>query len=250
MDYFDCNVRYGFETVPTTSYSKTEEELLKEMDFNGIGRALAVHSESFYDRPTPKTVHTNTNRLYPVLNFLPFHNIEEFGSGKFAQTLITGRFRAVRFQPQKGRFGLSGKLFFPQFSAMERMRMPLLLDLNCPGTDYLLDYESVGRFLSLFENLPVILINTSYRIDATLYPLMEQHKNLYVETSGYQGFRCIEELAGRFGAGRIVFGSRYPFFYPSASRCRVETADLPDSEKERIGHGNLEQLLEGICYES
>lgn len=247
MEFFDCNCRFGFETVPMTSYSKTAEELVREMDFNGISRALAVHSESFYDRPTPKSF--RTDRLCPVLNFLPYHNVEELEAGQFRQTILAGKFSAMRFQPQKGRYGLSGRLFYPQFSAADRMRLPLLLDLNQPGQDYLLDFETVDRFLSLFPDLPVILTNTAYRIDTTLYPLMDRHENFYVETSGYQGFRNIEQLVKTFGAKRVLFGTRYPFFYPAAARCRVETADLTAEEKERIAHKNLEELLEGIDYE-
>ena len=129
------------------------------------------------------------------------------------------------------------------------MKLPLLLDLNQPGSDYFLDYDLLTGFLGNFPTLPVILINTSYRIDTTLYPLMGRHDNLYIETSGYQGFRCIESLAEHFGAHRILFGSRYPYFYPAASRCRVETADLTSAQKEQIAHLNLEKLLEAVTYE-
>lgn len=247
MRFFDCNCRFGFEPIPPPSYSTTPEELIREMDFNGISQALAVHSESFCHRPTPRGV--SCGRLLPVLNFLPFHNVEELGAGRLRKTLMEGRFRAARFQPRKGYYGFSGELFAAQFHTMEEIKLPLLLDLNQEKSEYLLDYDLTDRFLALFPRLPVILVNTSYHVDTVLYPLMERHDNLYIETSGYQGFRCIEGLASRFGTERILYGSRYPFFYPSASRCRVERAFLTDRQKEQIAHGNLDRLLEAIDYE-
>lgn len=247
MVFFDCNCRFGFETVPPAEFCRTEAELVKEMDFNGIDKAMAVYSEGFYDRPSPRTV--SQERLYPVLNYFPCRNVEELQDQNLRHTITAGNFKALWFSCHPGRYGLSAELFEACFHIIEDMHLPLLLDLNRPGTDYLLDYEPMNRFLSMYPGLPVILMNTSYRIDISLYPLMERHSNLHIETSGYQGFRAIEALAARFGSRRILFGSRYPFLYPAASRFRVESADLSDKDKENIAHKNMENLLEAIIYE-
>ena len=247
MCYFDCNCRAGFETVPVVKFSRTTGELLREMDFFDINKALVMDSETFYDRPTPRPI--RSDRLLPVLNFLPYRNVQELSRENLKQTICEGRYAAIRFQPLKGRYGLDAELFHEELLLFEQMRLPMLLDLNVPGQEYFLDYGAVQRFLQGVPELPVILMNTSYRIDLSLYPLMEQFPKLCVETSGYQGYHAIEELVERFGSRRIVFGSRYPFYYPGASRCRVETAELSEQDRKRIAYQNLQEMVEAVRYD-
>jgi predicted TIM-barrel fold metal-dependent hydrolase len=65
-----------------------------------------------------------------------------------------------------------------------------------------------------------------------------------IEISGYQPHRAIEEIAQRFGARRLLFGSGLPVFEPGSAVAMVTYAELPQDQKQMIAGGNLESLLE------
>jgi predicted TIM-barrel fold metal-dependent hydrolase len=48
----------------------------------------------------------------------------------------------------------------------------------------------------------------------------------------------------RFGAERILFGSRLPLYTPGAPLAVLLTARVPDSAKRAIAGGNLRRLLQ------
>lgn len=241
MRFFDCNCRMGFEASPPIKHSDCEAKLLSELDFFGIDCALVTSSRDFYF--SDKESAFSSNRLLPVLNFQPYGNADCYNDN-MKDTLFN--YKAIRFQPIDSRFPLDCNLFREQLSLMEKRKIPFLLDLNHPGREYTIPYRQLDFLLEEFPSLPVVLLNTSYRIDSILFPLLKKHRSLRIELSGYQGFRAIEEVAERFGAYRILFGSRYPYFYPGAAMLRVETLALSMSDRERIAYKNIEELLGGI----
>ena len=44
LELFDCNAAFGMRAKPALRYSRTAEELLEEMGFCGIRRALVWHA--------------------------------------------------------------------------------------------------------------------------------------------------------------------------------------------------------------
>ena len=70
-------------------------------------------------------------------------------------------------------------------------------------------------------------------------------KNYWIDTSRPDVIiaRELEELVRVFGAERIVFGSCIPFCYPEAAIVRMEALRDLGFDVEKIGAGNIEQLL-------
>ena len=51
MKFFDCNCSFGNHPRPTFRHAKDSEELMQELDFCGIERALVFHSGMRFSSP-------------------------------------------------------------------------------------------------------------------------------------------------------------------------------------------------------
>ena len=76
-----------------------------------------------------------------------------------------------------------------------------------------------------------------------LYALLEAHPNLYVDTSILSNFMVLEEMAARFGADRLLFGTGAPRYEGAGSITALRYAALSEIERQAIAGGNLERLL-------
>src|SRR5262249_36013709 len=51
LSFFDCNCAFGPFRTPVFRFARTADELLEEMDFSNIDRALVYHTAMRYDHP-------------------------------------------------------------------------------------------------------------------------------------------------------------------------------------------------------
>ncbi len=98
------------------------------------------------------------------------------------------------------------------------------------------------------ENIPFSLA----RADQALAPVtahLERRvgeyflQNFYITTSGYFTQAPLVCALMVFGADRIIFSVDYPFGDNRVARQFLDDADLSDSDRAKIAHGNVEALL-------
>jgi len=103
-----------------------------------------------------------------------------------------------------------------------------------------------GEVASLLENFPrlrLLLLDTGYRADRYLFPLMDRFPNLYFDSATYLAHRQLESVVEQRGAERILFGSRLPLFTPASSLGVLASARISDADRLAIAGGNLRRLL-------
>ena len=88
-----------------------------------------------------------------------------------------------------------------------------------------------------------MLLDTGYRADRHLFPMLEQHPNLYFDSATYLAHRQLESFVETHGPDRILFGSRLPLYTPAASLGVLATARISDEARLSIAGGNLRRLL-------
>lgn len=106
-----------------------------------------------------------------------------------------------------------------------------------------IDWTSLARLLEDFPRLKVLLLDTGYRSDRYLFPLLRQHPNLFFDSSMYVAHRQLEAFVQSFGPERIVFGSRLPLYTPGAALAVLGTARISDAAKRAIAGSTLRRLL-------
>lgn len=115
--------------------------------------------------------------------------------------------------------------------------MPLMIDLEQTT------FDQISSICTDHPDLPLILSDVAYRSDRYIYPLLESHSNLYIETARYQTHRGIESICDSFGPRRLIFSSRTPELTCGPMAMMVRYAKIAPKDKEMILGGNLAELI-------
>ncbi|MFQ6132281.1 MAG: amidohydrolase family protein [Armatimonadota bacterium] len=242
LSFYDCNARLGRSQRPRPTESTTKQGLLREMDRCGIARALVHHAESVQFSPSLGNARlveevADEDRLTPCWVALPSHTGEQ-PLPDVAEMLAAG-VRAVRLTPVTHRYVLNEVTSAKLLGTLASRRLPVLLSMDESS------WAEVDGILSRHPTLPLIVLDVGYRCDRNLYPLLEKHAGLRVETATYGVHRGIEEVCGRFGPERLVFGTGMPGRDPGGAMAAITYAEVGDRAKQMMAGGNLEALLEG-----
>ncbi|HOV74021.1 MAG TPA: amidohydrolase family protein [Candidatus Hydrogenedentes bacterium] len=242
--FFDCNVTLGKVKPPMPGGVLDAPKLLAEMDRYGIAESLVYHAMARRNSPArgnalAAEACTASERLHPCWMLLPPHTDELPPLDRLAEDMRAANVRAVRMAPEAGahQYSLAPVVCGELFAWIERHRYLLLIEQSS------ITWENVDAILQRHPDLRLVMLNVTYRINRDLYPRLKAYRHLYVETSGLEQHCGIQDVCERFGPGRLIFGSRMPFFCAGASRHAIDAAGIPADAKTAIGGGNLRRLL-------
>jgi hypothetical protein len=240
---FDCNCCFGHTPSPPFRYARNAAELIEEMDFCGIDRALVYHASQRFDLPAAHNSQlskqvSSYRRLEPVWTIMPPQTAEQPATDAFLDSMKTGGIRALRAFPDEHRYVLDGRTFGELFEALIQAHIPLLVKSNA---------IALGQLMAQFSQLTVLAVSQGpHSLERYLRPLLGAFENLYLDTSSYIVDGLIEEFCQRYGPERLLFGSGFPDNCSGAALLRLMQADIDAKAKALIAGGNLERLLEGV----
>ncbi|MHB9130601.1 MAG: amidohydrolase family protein [Armatimonadota bacterium] len=131
----------------------------------------------------------------------------------------------------------SGKLF----QVLEKRKMPVIcLERQVP-------MEQVAELAGRYPALPLIFAEVGYRQHRGLLSLLAAFPNIYLSIGNcFTAHKGIEQIVELYGAERLLFGSGYPLAEPMAAITQLMYAGINDEQRQLIGAGNLQRLIEGI----
>ena len=230
---FDANVRLGPSGVHGDLALDTTN-LLAEMDRFGIKQALVSHfgaEECDAEEGNRALEGALSPRLVPAWAALPDRGfMEKLWPLHPAAVRLSFGVKKHNFSPAAW---CSGELYD---SLQERSILAVIVRED-------IEWDSLASLLQNFPRLPVLLLETGYRAERYLFPLLGRHSNLYFDASTYLAHRQLESFVDQFGAGHLVFGSRLPLYTPGAALAVLATARIPEEAKRAIAGGTLRQLL-------
>jgi hypothetical protein len=246
IEILDANLIYGTPRNPRYRSQPSAQKMREELAPLGIVGGLVRHTRGLEDHPVSanRVVSKELAGLdgfHPVWTLLPHWTGEFPAPENAAAEMRRGGCRVAAAYPTSHGFGMDEHSIGGLLDVMEEMRMPLVL----PAGEMSLD--TVDGVLAAHPSLPVILAETGYRLSRRLYPMLDHHANLYVETSMYMLHGGIDDFARHFGAERMLFGSRYVHYQPGAAVAGLMYTELGDDDRRLIAGGNLRRLLEGAA---
>ena len=238
---FDANAMVGRWPTERLAFHRVED-LVRTMDYVGIEEALVWHSLSrFYDPMEGNGVLLEElrgySRLHPCWVLVPPFTSEAGTVEEMMAGMRGHGVRAVKFFPKEHGFKLRSWNMGGLLEALERERVPVLLDADQ------VDLEEVHALCEAYPRLPVVLSRTGYRQMRTLFALLAQHENFHIEISTFLLYRGVEEVVDKFGAEHLLFGTGMPIHDPAGAATKLRYAEVDDETKEMIAQGNLERLL-------
>jgi hypothetical protein len=244
MKFFDANVCVGLGTRETPGAVADAAALLAAMDGAGLDRALVWHLAQ-HDLSPPDgnrllaEALAGCPRLVGTWALLPPQTGETIVPGFFAAMDAAG-VRALRAFPEPHRFLMRRAVFGGFLDEVSDRRIPLLVSLERG-----FNWPAVYDLLEAYPRLTCVLCDVGiWGQDRNVWPLLEGFERVYAETSLVSlEAGGLEAGVRRFGAGRYLFGSAFPFRYPEAPIMDLLHADLPEEDKRAIAGGNLARLL-------
>jgi hypothetical protein len=246
LRFFDCNCAFGPYRTRVFRFARTAAELIEEMDFANIERALVYHTAMRFDHPSVgnELVVRETSdfpRLLPTWAILPSQTGEQPPLETILLEMRRYGIRALRLFADDHRYFLDGITWGDQMAVFMERRIPLLIR------------ASLDRIATLLRSFPKLVVVTgsqgSNPLDRYAWPLVERYPNLIFETSSYLVDGGIEEFCKRYGAARLVFGSGFPDNAGGAAMLMLAHADISAADRQAIAGDNLCRLLEEASLE-
>jgi hypothetical protein len=221
-------------------YAKDTAELLAEMDWCGIERALVYHAGMRFNDALAYNARLAgeagaVDRLAGSWAILPSQTGEFPQPEALLREMQAHGIRALRAFPDEHRYQLDKRTFGELFEALIEHRIPLFVKQNI---------VSIGGLLAECPGLTVVAMNVGpHSLERYLRPLLDAFPTLYVDTSHYMVDGLIEEFVERYGPERLLFGSGFPDVCSGAALLRLAQAEISETARAAIAGGNLERLL-------
>ena len=243
MRLFDCNAYAGVSLKPPLEPVLTPDELIVEMDNCGVDFALVNHDGGEYSNPLESNIEisefcASDKRLTPVWNILPPQT--EMNVNDLVSNMRINGVSALRALPAAHRYLLNEITMGTLFAELVRLRIPLFLNVD-EGWQVL--YEVMASFPDM------ILIATDHGCwgqDRYFRPLLDRYSHFYIDTSRYELDGGLEQLVEQYGSTRLLFGSAYHRVPMGGASLLLRHAEIDDSDREAIGSGNLERILNEV----
>lgn len=232
---FDANVRIGPSGVHG-ELALEADRMVEEMERFAIREALVSHwTAEEYDAAEGNIALERDLRpnMTPAWAVLP--------DQLSIDALAARRPLAVRLTPgiSQHNFSLSRWCAGPLFEYLEEYSvLTLIARLE-------IDWDRLVNLMENFPRLVVVLLDTGYRADRYLVPLLDRFPNLYFDSATYLAHRQFETFVEQRGPHRILFGTRMPLYTPASSLGVLASARIPDKARLAVAGGNLRRLLVG-----
>jgi predicted TIM-barrel fold metal-dependent hydrolase len=250
MMFFDANVQIGTPMNGALEYASTTEALLREMDRNGVAKALVrdVNLTSagavYANNATVQWLAADTReRLAGAWSFLPSCTHELPDGKEFFTAMKANRIKALIPDPAGHRW-IPDRLSIGKFmdEAAER-RIPVMIGVHTLGS-----WEAVYAFLKEFpRNRYICMTHGLYwGTDRYFRPLLENYPGFHLEISTYWVPEGVTDLVNEYGAERVLYGSGYPGFMFGGMMLSLKHSDIGGEAKRLIAGANLQRLLDEV----
>lgn len=241
IEILDACALYGRPAVPAGRPCLSPGELLADMDRLGIAECWCADWRALENSPALGNrllgeELAGHGRLHPVWVVLPPGTAETPAPESLLAEMAAAGAHLARAEPERHGYSPEEWCAGPLWAALEAGRVPVLID----AADR---WDRLDALLSAHPRLPVILTGLSYRANRALFPLLERHADLCVETSGFLANEGLREVARRFGPGRLIFGTDSPRLCPEAALGTLRFSGLAEGEMAAVAGGNLRRLL-------
>ncbi len=242
---FDCNCTVGKRADRREGEAWSLEQLQEDMNYYRISEALVSHALSRDYDPSAGNLELvkllkGSNNLFPVWCILPPASGELSNGGTFVEDMLSNGVKAAISFPKLHSYSLASWSIGKLLSDIEHHRIPLIM----PFQQF--DWSEVYTICHDYPALPVVTTGINYRQLRYLLPLWETCRNLYVDMSWLSVADLLPFLKMRGYLKRLLFGTNYPAYTPSAAVSMITYANVGMEEKKLVGGDNLRALMENI----
>jgi predicted TIM-barrel fold metal-dependent hydrolase len=223
------------------------DELLERMETLSIARALVrtdfeeMDSHPMYSNEVLYKASEEHPSLVPCPTVLPTgHGDVPSEQDQIAELTGRGGGAAV-LRPGHDGWSTAEWCAGALLGLLEDRRIPVL----CRNSAF--EFDSVADLAGRHPKLPIVMFHVGFRSQRALVSLMKAFPNVHLAIgSPFSVHLAIELMSRDLGAGRLLFGTGFPYAEPMASITMLTYSELSAEDKQRVGVGNLDRLIGGI----
>jgi uncharacterized protein len=232
-----------------TTY-KTPEAILSLMDKYQIQTLAACSTSSiFWDWREGNEEILTAAAKYPA-RFIPFVSMSPVLPPSDLVRLLREykrrQVKGIRLYPQHQGYSLTQKSGMDELlKTAQEFELPVVVPIRVIMNWGLPELEpsAIEEVVVRYPKLRFVLSGINYSGTLWGFDLMRRFPNVYLELSGMQGFRAVDDAVQAVGANRILFGSGLPLLYPACSIEKMRVAKISPEQRQAITEGNARALL-------
>ena len=244
--FFDSNCRLGTGSAGEACLPDVNT-LFAEMDYYGVDRALIRHTNIIKGALTSNEKIADflrndpQQRLCGTWCILPSQCDEIPAPHLFFAQMKAARVGANTLSPFEHRYVPCRLTLGKILDAAAERKVPVMLDAFAGK------WAELYAFLKEFPRLTCVYLESGgkWGSDRNIRPLLENYAGFHVDTAGYWVPEGIRDLAEKYGAGRILYGSGLPRYNHGNGMLQLRHSGLSDKDFALISGKNLESLLKG-----
>jgi predicted TIM-barrel fold metal-dependent hydrolase len=163
--------------------------------------------------------------------------------------------KGIKLHPAEGHFFPRDERLWPAYEKIQELGLPMISHGGVFMLTPEVDYTKPSNFepvLESFPDLKVVISHLGHGFWDESVAMAKKYPNAYFDTSavitGVERLKVLSdadtvELIRALGVDRVMFGSDYPWFSPSASLETFSELPLTAEEKEKILGENAERIL-------
>jgi predicted TIM-barrel fold metal-dependent hydrolase len=248
--YFDCNASFGSPMAGLVRPCQTASDLLAEMDWCGVERALVWHtlmkeqSPVVGNRVLAETI-AGQPRLVGAWAILPPQTGELPAEAAFFEAMQHDGARALWAFADEHRYLLNRTTWGSFLDEVAERRVPLFVPRHSAlRTSPSSMWRDIHGLLADYPTLTlVIAAHGCWGEDRYFRPLLEAYPNVHLDLSRYEVDGGLLGLVQRYGPERLLYGSAFPETPMGGARMMLARAAVSPEARRLIAGGNLERLL-------
>lgn len=246
LEFFDayCQLLTPLNALPKPPFD-SPLSLLAEMDRNGVARALVHHGNA----PDVGAVAANAelaaairpfaDRLTGIWSILPSQCDEIPAPDKLFVSMVRNNIGALTLLPLAHRWQPCRLTIGKLMDAAAERQVPVILPSRMMN-----GWSGIYAFMKEFPRATVIISQLGlWGSDRNVRPLFENYAGVHLELGEYWVPEGIRDLADRYGAERLLYGSDIPSYGFGSTMFLLINSQLPRNDISAIASGNLKRLL-------
>lgn len=242
---FNVNASIGCSTTSHLKPSfRSADDLLKHMNRLGVERSLVWCMPDIWDTNLNRneemlmeidSIPQAAQRLIPAYSVTPLAAYVPKCVEGLKKSMASGRVKAIRIVLGGAQDRLSP--IEPLIREVSQYKPVILINSKEPHSN-----DDFLAFLEKFPELPMVYLLGLWPDMGAMFDMLHRRDNLYLDTSWLVMPGFCEQVVEKYGAEKLIYG----FGLKSnngASLAQLMHAKISDSDRELIGHKNLERLL-------
>ena len=250
--FYDADCCVG--RSPLNGNEPTVKELLADMDYYGVDKALLRHGNvdmigaEAANAEIAKILRENDpeERLSGVWYILPTESSDIPEPDEFIRQMGQNRIKAIALTPHCHRFVPNRMVIGKMMDAAKERKIPVFIDkiynFSLPPVEA---WEGFYRFVDTFQDN--ILVSSSlaqkWGCDRQIRPLLANYANFHFVTTGYWVPEGLRDLAELYGADRIIAGSGFPRYNLGSQMLQIKFSGMNGEDVAKTAGKNLERIL-------